>query len=191
MKKIFLSLLLIFAATFSFYAKERLVGFSLGISSGVPFYTSEEMKEIHSDLSDGTRVIIGGLCELKFNPIEQVTFFAGTDLLCDFVNEKPNAANHLSFDIPSGIKAYPGLEGVCVGIAYALGYRADYLNLSDTGKENSKTAWGNGFKVMAEYNFAHCGSSSFLPTVGMYWKRMPRGENNFDNHICAYVCANF
>lgn len=189
-KRIIFVLLILSTLSFSF-AEEHLVSFSAGISSGVPFYGSDEVKEIHENLSDGSRVIIGGLASLNINPIKQVTFFAGADLLCDLNKQEAFTANHLSFDIPFGLKLYPGIDGLCVGVAYAFGFRADFYNLvEDEEIVKSNSPWGNGFKFLAEYNFAHEGKSSFLPTIGMYWKRMPRGNNNFDNHICAYVCMN-
>lgn len=191
MKKIFLAFLLTFSIFTFTFAEEHIVSASVGLSSGVPFYGSQEVKDVHTSLEKGSRVILGGLFSLNLNPIKEVTFFAGTDFLCDFNNMKPYAANLLSFDVPFGIKLYPGIAGLNVGVAYAFGFRSDYYNLEETGKYNSKTYWGNGFKFLAEYNFAHDGSSIFLPTIGMYWKHMPRGENNFDNQICAYVCANF
>ena len=125
------------------------------------------------------------------NPIKEVSFFAGADILTDFNSKTPYTSNHLSFDIPFGIKIYPNLAGFCLGLAYANGFRSDYFNLEESGKVNSKTSWGNGFKFLIEYNFAHSGSSPYLPTVGGYWKHMPRGNSTYDNQLCIYVCSNF
>ena len=70
-------------------------------------------------------------------------------------------------------------------------YPEDGFYCEESGKENSKTPWGNGFKFLIEYNFAHSGSSPYLPTVGGYWKHMPRGNSTYDNQLCIYVCSNF
>lgn len=190
MKKIAISLLFILGTVFSAFADEHFVSISAGVSSGVPFYGSESVQSIHADFENGSRVIIGTLASINVNPIKQVSFFTGADLLWDLNKDKPYSANHLSFDIPFGIKLYPGLAGLNFGIAYAFGFRTNNYNLPELEPIKSKTPWGNGFKILAEYNFAHEGKSNFLPTIGMYWKRMPRGNNCFDNHICAYVCMN-
>lgn len=191
MKKFLTLFLTLLILSSSCFAEENLVSFSIGLSSGVPFYGSEKIQESKKKLEDGQRIILGTLFELRINPIQEVSFFLGTDLLSDFNNYQSYSSNHLCVDIPFGIKLYPGLLGFCIGISYNFGFRTDFFNLEETGKENLNSAWGNGFKILAEYNFAHKGNSKYLPTIGVYWKRMPRGENTFDNNLCAYVCANF
>lgn len=192
MKKIFTFLISFLFCITSIFAQQRFISISTGISSGVIFYGSENVIEANKQLEDdGSRIILGGIFEIDVNPIKEVSFFAGTDLLCDFYNASPYASNHLSFDIPIGIKLYPNLKGLCFGIAYCYGFRSDFFNLEETGKENLSTPWGNGFKMLIEYNFSHVGKSRYFPTVGCYLKHIPRGENAYDNQLCAYICANF
>lgn len=190
MKKFFI-ILLTFITLSLCSAQQRLISISAGLSTGVIIYDSEKIIEARKSLENGSRIILGGLFEVDFNPIKEVSFFAGADILTDFNSKTPYTSNHLSFDIPFGIKIYPNLAGFCFGLAYANGFRSDYFNLEESGKENSKTPWGNGFKFLIEYNFAHSGSSPYLPTVGGYWKHMPRGNSTYDNQLCIYVCSNF
>ena len=186
-KKIFV---LIFSLISSFcFCQKKLISFSAGVISGVPVYSSETLKEINSSLTGGVRIICGTDVYINLNPNEFTTFFAGLDLLSDFNNLTPYYSNHLSLDFPFGIKIYPKLAGLCFGLGYNLGFRTDYYNTAECGKYTEQAAWGNGFKFLVEYDFSHSGKR-FLPAIGLYWKYMPRGNNTYDNQICAYINTN-
>ena len=191
MKKIFSILTLCLFFSFSLAAEEDFISFSVGLSSGVPFYGSSEITDnLDAFNNQNSRTVVGVLGSINLNIAEPVTFFAGSDFTADF-NWDSNARCHiLSWDLSSGIKFYPGLEGFNLGLAYVLGYRVDYSGLKTDSPKRTQSAWGNGFKVIMEYNFAHYGSTKFLPSVGVFWKRMPRGNSKFDNQLTAYICAN-
>lgn len=175
-------------------AEENLLSFSIGLSTGVPIYGSESVDRKLSSFTDQNhRIILGGLGSVNLNLVEPVTFFAGTDFLADFNWSTRQFLNVLDFDMNTGIKIYPGLGGLNLGLAYCLGYSVNYSGLRGPREKTYRapSPWGNGFKFLMEYNFAHDGFSNFLPTAGFYWKWMPRGSNYHDNYLCAYVSANF
>lgn len=194
MKKFSVILLFLLFSVTSLFAEERLFSFSAGLSSGIPVYGSDELKTKMSDFSDSSnRGLVGALASINLNVSEVVSFFTGADFLTDFNWNDTQHCNILSLDFNTGIKIYPGLGGLNFGLAYSLGYSSDYYGLKGKEEKTLRTAssWGNGIKVLMEYNFAHYGQSKNLPTTGLYWKLMPRGNNNYDNHFCAYILANF
>lgn len=193
MKKIAALFVSLFILVGSIAAEENLVSFSIGLSTGVPLYGSADVSKKISTFTDkNNRMIIGGLGSVNLNIAEPVTFFAGADFLADFNWSSTQYLHVLDFDMDSGIKIYPGLGGLDVGLAYCLGYSVDYSGLRGFGEKTYRapSPWGNGFKFLMEYNFAHDGFSKFLPTVGFYWKWIPRGNDIHDNYLCAYVTAN-
>lgn len=172
-------------------ANERLFSFSAGLSSGVPFYGSNSVISTGSEIEKGNRVILGSLFSVNLNLIKQASFYLGNDNVWDITWNAQEKSSKLHVSFPLGIKIYPGLGGLNVGLAYTLGFRADSINSKAAGEHNGSTDWGNGFKLQAEYNFAHEGSSRYLPSIGGYWNLMPRGNDSYDNLIVLYIAANF
>lgn len=168
---------------------EDLISLSVGVQSGLVFYGDEEIKNYNNEI-DGTHILIGALASVNVNPFEQVSFFASADFLCDFRDQNDFHSNHLHLDFPFGIKIYPGLGGLGISIAYTFGFRSDFIN-TPTSSFNSNSCFGNGAKIIIDYNFAHNGKSKFLPTFGCSWKFLPRGNNSYDNIISAFVVMNF
>lgn len=185
-----LGLIAAFILASNVFAYQNFFGFSLGLLSGIPFYGSSEINDLNKEIKDENRFIIGTLCSFNFNVSDNATFFVGSDLVADFLWHNDYCSNHLNYDFSLGVKVFPNLAGFCTGLAYVLGSRADFLN-TETVTRNSNSAWGNGIKLLAEYNFAHDGKSNHYPTLGMFWKIMPRGNDEYDNQICAYIMANF
>ena len=191
MKKLLCSLVLLFTIFTGLIAKEGLVSFTAGITSGIPFYGSDSMHELAEKVDTDYRVIIGTFANINLNVIKQISFFTGADLLADFNWQGKQHKNHLHIDFPLGFKIYPGLGGLNIGLAYTLGFRSDFLKAASNNKSNSIASWGNGFKILLEYNFAHEGKSKYLPTIGGSWNLMPRGNNSYDNIITFYLAENF
>ena len=191
MKKI--ASLIITAALFctAFFAKEKLFSFSLGLSSGFPIYGEKSVLSNGSEIYKGNHVIIGGTGTVNLNLTKQISFYLGNDTLWDITwnNSEKSSKVHISF--PLGIKIYPGLGGLNLGLAYTLGFRADNINTNTIKDYNEISPWGNGFKVQIEYNFAHNGKSQYYPSLGGYWNLMPRGNKSWDNLIVLYIAANF
>ena len=191
MKKIFSLLLSVFIISSCLFAKERLFSFSAGLSSGAPLYGTNSVVSTGSEIEKGNRVIIGSMLAVNLNLIKQVTFYLGNDTLWDITWNASEKSSKYHVSFPLGIKIYPGLGGLNVGLAYTLGFRADNIKVDDIGEYNEISPWGNGFKFQIEYNFAHEGNSPYYPSIGGYWNLMPRGYDSFDNLIVLYISANF
>ncbi len=191
MKK-FLSILIIsLIACSALSATERLFSFSAGLTSGVPIYGTNSVASTGSEIEKGNRVILGSLLSVNLNLIKQVSFYLGNDTLWDITWNASEKSSKLHVSFPLGIKVYPGLGGLNVGLAYTLGFRADNIKVDEAGEFNEISPWGNGFKFQLEYNFAHEGKSQYYPSIGGYWNLMPRGHESYDNLIVLYVAANF
>ena len=95
---------------------------------------------------------------------------------------------NLFFDygISSGVRVYTGLGGLNLGIEYVTGRRTDFVHDAST----SSSAWGNGFRFMLEYEFQNL-IKTFSPSLGIAWRRMPRGNNAADNILTFYIRAPF
>lgn len=189
MKKITALFILLSSLIFSVAAEESLFSFSAGLQSGLVFYGDKNMKKLNKEL-DGSHVLVGALAEINVNPFKEVTFFAGGDLLCDYIIDGDEHSNHFSLDFPFGIKIYPGIGGLNFALAYTIGIRYDSIDTEDLSVKES-TPWGNGLKTQIEYNFAHEGKSKYYPSIGVSWKYIPRGNNKCDNIVAAYIKANF
>ena len=191
MKKL-LSIFFFSLITFSaLSAKENLFSFSLGLSSGVPIYGTNSVISTGSEIAKGNRIILGANAAVNLNLIKQVSFYLGGDALWDYTWNSVDYSSKMHVNFPLGIKIYPGLGGLNVGLAYTLGFRLDNIKVESLGEYNETTPWGNGFKFQLEYNFAHEGNSQYLPSIGGYWNLMPRGKDSYDNLIVLYVAANF
>lgn len=184
----FCFLLMIFSSCF---AKEKIINFAIGISSGIPIYESTVEKNINEYFYDnGTRIILGTNARVEFNILENFSLFADSDLLFDFNFNSEEHFNMLDLSFSGGIKIFPGIGGLATGIGYTLGKRFNMYELTQTTKENlgepiSKNDWGNGFKIFVEYDFAHK-SGKILPILGIIWKFMPRGNDFYDNTFSLY-----
>ena len=191
MKKYLSFVLLILLTLPALSAKEKLFSISAGLSSGVPIYGNNSVVSTGSEIQKGNRVILGTLFAVNLNVINQVSFYLGNDTLWDITWNAAENSSKLHVNFPLGIKVYPGLGGLNLGLAYTLGFRLDNIKTDALGEYNATTPWGNGFKFQMEYNFAHDGKSQYLPSIGGYWNLMPRGNNSYDNLIVLYIAANF
>lgn len=190
MKKIFCSLILSSILFFSLAAEESLISFNAGLSSGIPFYDENSVPLEIDNINTNYRAIVGTFANINYNVIQQITFFTGVDLLTDLNWGENLYKHHLHIGFPLGFKVYPGLGGLDLGLAYTLGLRSDFIKNED-GNESNVASWGNGFKLLVEYNFAHEGNSKYLPTIGCSWNLMPRGNHSYDNLITFYLAENF
>ena len=190
MKKYMSFIFIIFFACLTLSANERLFSFSAGLSSGGPLYGEDSVISTGSEIEKPNRVIIGALFSINLNIIKQVTFYTGSDILWDLVWDSKQHSNKTHVDFPLGIKIYPGLGGLNLGLAYTLGFRADSISTCEH-EYNGISSWGNGFKLSLEYNFAHEGNSNYYPSIGGYWNLMPRGNNSYDNLLVLYIVENF
>lgn len=196
MKKRVLVLLLSIFLTGVCFSEGKPLVFSAGISSGYPFYGSNKMRLTNDYISiTGGRFIIGTNALLELNLLKQLSLFAGTDFLCDFNSNSVEWQNTMDLSFNFGCKFYPGLGGFAVGLGYTLGTRFDFIQLFPEIAEFIQpdllnSAWGNGIKVLVEYNFSHQSELPFMPTLGISWRLMPRGNWLYDNILTAYLMIN-
>lgn len=191
MKKFITSIALVFALTSCFAVMPKKIDFTAGLSSGIPIYGTTLVKDSMDAIDNPNRIIIGTFANVNLNPIKYATFFTGVDLLADFCWNSDVNINLLHFDIPLGVKFYPGLGGFDFGLAYTLGFCGFMFKDSTNEKHSDSTPWGNGFKLLAEYDFSRNGKSKYYPILGVTWNLMPRGSDKYDNIISLYIAEHF
>ena len=192
MKKLLSVVLISFFLGAAVFAQERFVSFSAGLMTGIPFYGDSSISSSNSNANDGgARIIIGLDASINFNALDRATFFIGNDILFDFNFNGSEHSNHIHLDFPIGIKVYPWDFGLNFGLAYVFGFRGDFINVDGDEAKDGVACWGNGLKFNVEYNFAQNAASRFYPSIGLFWKLMPRGDNYWDNMLGLYINANF
>src|SRR5574344_302880 len=188
MKKKLLAIFIFAFSSIFLFAKENFLSFSVGISTGYPNYSSAMMNFENSKINIfGQRFIIGGTGYINFNFTEQLTIYLNSDVLCDFNANSLSFNNHLDYSYGLGLKLYPNLKGLAFCFGYSLGSRNDYYQNYNTGYLAFSEGWSNGFRFALEYNFSHEKTEVYLPTIGFYWKYMPRSFNEVDNIIAVYA----
>lgn len=190
MKKINLFILLSVFLSFHAYSQEDFCTMTAGISSGIPVYGQANLSQTSRTIDTDKRVIIGTFFNVNLNIIKQVTFFFGADLLSDLNWSDDTYKHFLHTGFPVGLKIYPGLGGLDLGLAYEFGFRADFLKTSSGIKTKKSQAWGNGFKLFLEYDFSRNNKIKYLPIIGSSWTFMPRGNYSYDNLLTFYIAAN-
>ena len=188
MKKILALILSILCFSFTLSAEKNLISFSFGLSTGIPVYQSENIKIEEAYIDVNRRFVIGTYAYVNLNIIDYASVFAGGEIVSDFNWNGKYYSDHLDVDFPLGLRLSPGLAGFSFGTGYLLGFRGDFYK-NDFGKANTSTPWGNGFKFFAEYDFSYHGYK-FMPTVGLSWNIMPRGNNEYDNMLHLYMGLN-
>lgn len=192
MKKFFIVCLFYTLFQFPFFAAEKLVNFTVGLGSGIPFYgkIEGEFSEF-DDISTQNKIVLDSFANLNFNLINQARFFVGIDLFTDFAWKNDDYKNFLHLCFPVGFRFYPNLGGLNLGVAYALGFRANFYKADSYPKRNTSSSWGNGFKFFFEYDFAYSSEHKWLPAIGCSWTFMPRGKYSYDNLLNFYISENF
>lgn len=194
--KIFLSFSLLFFLSVNCFAwseGERRVNFDAGIATGYPFYGDKDLKYLNASVQNqdgGARFVIGVLADVNIVINKNFSFFAGCDFLTDNAINKTLFFNHLDLAFFPGIKFYPDLGGLNFSFAYATGRRFDFMRTPVENEVYDPAAWGNGFRLGVEYNFSY-DSEYYWPSVGIYYRMMPRGSYNRDHILSIYCAFNF
>ncbi|GMO43659.1 MAG: hypothetical protein Pg6C_05440 [Treponemataceae bacterium] len=91
-----------------------------------------------------------------------------------------------------GIRIYPAyattLAGFFMPVEYCAGIRNDVIRL-EYKDDASSTAWGNGFRFGAAYDFSQL-TRGIAPIAGAAWK-LPRGRDTSDNYLTVYISLGF
>lgn len=177
----------IFAQNSSFFSSEITAG------TGIPIYDDNVNSErkLILDTSDYKRIVVGLSYNACFSISEPIRIILGADILSDFVWNDGLYYNTLDYAFCAGIKIYPGAQGLNLGINYTLGNRTDFLNVdSATGESGEKQTntrdWGNGFKLIVQYDFMTASENRVKPVLGAYYRCIPRGSNLTDHTLCIY-----
>lgn len=109
---------------------------------------------------------------------------AGSILLADFKFKDGASYNSLDYNFYGGARIYPGLGGLRLGVDYNLGRRTDFIDIEPINEVKS-TAWGNGFRLLLEYDFRYT-KTGLLPMLGGSWRYVPRGGNTADHTLSVY-----
>ena len=182
-------------------ARSKYFDLGIALSSGYNFHTDGDLAKEHTlyNDSDAKRILAGLNADATIHITEPLSFFAGADSFADF-NFKDDYYYHtIDFAFYAGIKIFPGFHGFNCSISYALGSRMDFVNIITTTNEeeiqplkgSEMTSWGNGFRITAEYDFLYDTDSNICPFAGFCYRFMPRGNNNYDNILTAYVGLRF
>ena len=187
----------LFAHGNGFFCSEVMLG------TGITIYddnSGSERKQL-LDTSDYKRIVAG----LSYNAVlgisEQIKLLFGADLMSDFLWEDDMYFHTLDYAFCTGVKIFPGAQGLNFGISYILGNRTDFVKVyktvektgeGQTGEEKVleetilTKSWGNGFKLFVQYDFMEDSSSKVKPLAGAYYRCVPRGGNLTDHTICLY-----
>jgi hypothetical protein len=189
MKKICIVAVVLLALSSLFAENTKQFGFDLGLSSGGPVYsgtTNDSVSHI-TDMNGFKRIILGFNGDFFYSPVEQIHLFTGADTLADFLWNEGWYSYHFDYAFLLGAKVYPFSGSFAASVAYALGCRNDYYNTADNGSVTSYARWGNGFRLGVEFDFSKLLNQKYIPTLGFYYRFMPRGSDMYDNIFAVYV----
>ena len=131
-RKVILTILLLSVA-FSSWAVEW---FAYGGSFGTGIVLNND-SSLRSYAEDMHRVVLelDGTMEFIFHP--SIRIAAGSILLTDFKFKGDEYYNSLDYSIYGGIRIYPGLGGLRLGVDYNLGRRTDFIDSNPENDVNS------------------------------------------------------
>ncbi len=168
-------------------AYER-ASFDWNISTSAVSYGSAAVRQAVKSVTVGdyTHLVISGETGTSVK-LDDVLF--GTVSLtpvADIYTGNMGEAILLDYSGNAGLRMYPGIGGMNIGVEYSLGCRQDYFRSGEEDGIVSFTPFGNGFRFIAEYDFS-IHTSGYAPVVGVAWRHMPRGNNESDNIFSLYV----
>lgn len=194
MKKTFLIITLsLFAALGVFASGESFFTPEISLGTGVSIYDDKAStaRKVILDRSDYKRIIAGLTADTNLNISEPIKVIFGAEAFCDFLWIKGSYYHTTDYAFFSGIKIFPGVQGLNFSIAYTLGNRTDFFSYYDeeedtTIKKNDPKSWGNGFRLGIQYDFMEDRDYKVKPQVGVYYRCIPRGNYNTDHILSIY-----
>lgn len=157
--------------------------FAYGGSFGTALVVNGD-KAFRAASEDMHRVVLEFDATMEFIIHPAIRIAAGSILLADFKFMDERHYNSLDYNFYGGIRGYPGLGGLRLGVDYNLGRRTDFIDIPSINGVKS-TAWGNGFRFLLEYDFRH-EKTGLLPMIGGSWRYLPRGGNTSDHILSVY-----
>lgn len=180
--------LIIALSSLSVLSAENEFNFTWAFGSSANFYGDEAFVSRFDALkANGQKnIVLSGELGMRMLFTDNVALCLNVVLGMDALTNLAKSSVFLDYGVSFGTKIYPGLGGLNLGIEYITGRRTDVVQDTDT----SSSSWGNGFRILLEYEFKNF-IKSFSPSLGMAWKRMPRGNNVSDNVLSFYIRAPF
>ena len=174
LKLVFIGFLLIL--TFNGFANESKVNFHWALGTAGISYGDASTKELTETLTneDFSRMILSGEIGFSIKLDKSIRFVTGGNLIYDLFMKNSQNASFLDYAFFGGLRVYPNLGGLNLGLEYNIGQRANFYNLDDYEIKSDLTNWGNGFRFVAEYDFSYY-TEGLAPVVGLSYRRMPRG----------------
>lgn len=170
-KKILLTSLFLFSTLSAWTVDWFAFGGSFGTSAIVN--GDKSLKDYTDDLH---RVVLEFDLTTEFIIHPAIRLSLGSILLTDFRFKNDNHFNSLDYNFYTGVRIYPGLAGLRLGVDYNLGRRTDFVKI-DTTQDVRSTQWGNGFRFLLEYDF-RSDKTGLLPIIGGSWRHVPRGGSS-------------
>lgn len=173
-KKILLAVLFLFTTLSAWTVDWFAFGGSFGTSAIV-----NTDKSIRQYTENFHRIVLEFDITTEFTLHPAIRLSFGSILLTDFRFKNDNHFNSLDYNFYTGVRVYPGLAGLRLGVDYNLGRRTDFIQI-DSLQDTRSTRWGNGFRFLLEYDF-RAGKTGLLPIIGGGWRHVPRGGSS--DHI--------
>ena len=158
---------------------------SSGIIYGDPDFVTQQQRTAGGPFTGNKDIVLSGEAGIRMMFTDYIGVTVNAILNFDMLMFEDF---NLFFDygIASGVRVFTGLGGLNLGIEYVTGRRTDFVHDAVT----TSSSWGNGFRFMIEYEFKNL-IKTFSPSLGVAWRRMPRGNNAADNIITFYIRAPF
>lgn len=168
--------LLILSICCKAFADDSVTRFHWALGTAAISYGDSETDTAMEYLSDNdySRIILSGELGFSFKLDEMLRFVVGGNLVYDSFWKDSQSAFFLDYALFGGMRVYPGLGGLNFGLEYNTGRRSNFYKLDDISVDSSSTKWGNGFRIVTEYDFS-VNTTGFAPVVGFSYRRMPRG----------------
>ncbi len=185
MKKFIAVIVLIAASGFVFAGEFISTIWSAGTSA--LFYGDPDIETLNDNLKkqDYLNVVATGEFGAKAKLDDKIDFVAFTYLTLDEYSKKKSAILRLDYGISGGVRLYPGIGGITLGCEYCTGQRADVDSLGEGKAEWSATQWGNGYRLLFEYDFSAL-LTGIAPVIGVSFRSVPRGNNFSDKNLAFY-----
>lgn len=176
-----------FVLTFSVIFAGEYINTMWSLGTSAIFYGDPDVKKVNYNLKkqDYLNLVLTGEYGVQFQLDEKIDFIILGYLTLDDYSSKKSVLLRLDYGVSGGVRLRPGFGGVTLGCEYCTGQRADIDSLGSGKPQGSVTQWGNGYRLMFEYDFsAHV--SGIAPVIGMSFKSIPRGNNFRDGNLAFY-----
>ena len=185
MKKFIAVIALMIASGFVFAGGFISTIWSAGTSA--LFYGDPAIEDLNDNLKkqDYLNVVATGEYGVTVQLDDKIDFVGFAYLTLEDYSKKKSAILYLDYGVSGGVRLYPGLGGIALGCEYCTGQRADVNSLGEGKAEWSTTQWGNGYRLLFEYDFSAL-LTGIAPVLGVSFRSVPRGNNYNDKNLAFY-----